>query len=146
MRQVHGFLLHVVEQTPRCRHQNVDVAMQLLDLRVDVDAAKHHHGLQRQIFTVFAHALLHLGGEFARRGEYQRTDICLARDRFFGHQALQQRQCEAGRLAGAGLCAAHQVAALQNNGNGLRLNRRGFGVTALGNGADEFGGQAEGCK
>lgn len=62
------------------------------------------------------------------------------------HQALQQRQGETGGLAGAGLRAAHQVAAFEHDGNGLRLDRRGFGITALGNGADEFGGQAERCK
>ena len=62
------------------------------------------------------------------------------------HQALQDRQRKTGGLAGAGLRAAHQVAALQNDGNGLRLDRRGFGITALGNGANEFFGQAERCK
>ncbi len=60
-----------------------------------------------------------------------------------GGQALQQRQREAGGLAGAGLGAGKHVAALEDDGNGLRLYRRGFGVALLGDDAGEFGRQAE---
>ena len=50
---------------------------------------------------------------------------------FFHGQALQNRQRKRGRLAGAGLRATHQVAPFKNNGNRLRLNRRGRVVTLL---------------
>ena len=43
-------------------------------------------------------------------------------------QALQDRQHEAGGLAGAGLRAGEQVAAVQHGGNRLQLDRRGDGV------------------
>ena len=145
VRQVHCLLLQVVEQTSRCRHQDIHAAMQLFDLRIDVDAAEHHHGFERQIFAVFAHALFHLGSEFARGREHQRADVSLACD-WLGHETLQQRQCKTSGLAGAGLRTTHQVAALQNDGDSLRLNRCGFGITALGNGTDDFFGQAERFK
>jgi hypothetical protein len=40
-------------------------------------------------------------------------------------ELLQNRQREAGGLAGAGLGAAHDVETLKDGGNGLHLNRRG---------------------
>jgi hypothetical protein len=59
---------------------------------------------------------------------------------------VQQRQREAGRLAGAGLCGAQQVAARQDDGNGLRLDGRGFGVALLGDAAQQLGQQPEAFK
>src|SRR5450759_78465 len=47
-------------------------------------------------------------------------------------QPLQERQGKARGLAGAGLGAAHDIAALQDYRNGLRLDRSGFGVAFLG--------------
>jgi hypothetical protein len=56
---------------------------------------------------------------------------------------LKNRQHEAGGLAGAGLRGAEQVAACQNDGNGLRLDRGGNGVALLGDSAEQLGRQAE---
>ena len=44
---------------------------------------------------------------------------------------LQHRQREAGRLAGARLGAGEHVAALRDDGDDARLNRRGLGVALL---------------
>ena len=145
VRQVHRLLAHMVQQASRCGHQDVHAAVQLADLRIDADAAEHHHGLERQVFAVLAHAFFHLRGELARGHQHQRADVRLALGRG-GREALQDGQREAGGLAGAGLGAGQQVAALQHDRYGLRLDRRGFGITALGNGADDSFGQAERCK
>jgi hypothetical protein len=85
---------------------------------------------QRQVLAVGAHAFLDLGGEFARRREDQRADHALARILLragMGQQALQDRQREAGGLAGAGLGAGEQVAALQSTA-GMACNWIGVGV------------------
>jgi hypothetical protein len=50
---------------------------------------------------------------------------------------MQQRQREAGGLAGAGLCTGKQVTALEDRGDGLALNRGGLCVAEFGHG--EFG-------
>jgi hypothetical protein len=56
---------------------------------------------------------------------------------------LQDRQHEAGGLAGAGLRGAEQVAACQNDGDGLRLDGGGNGVALLGDSAEQLGREAE---
>jgi len=58
-------------------------------------------------------------------------------------QALQQRQGEAGGLAGAGLGGAEQVATREYEGDGLRLDGGGFGVALLRNRAQQLGNQPE---
>ena len=89
--------------------------------------------LQRQVFAVGAHTLLHLGGQFARRRQDQRAyrapSRCTA-GRVL--EPLQQRQGETGGLAGAGLRTGQDIAALENHGDGLRLHRGGFAVALFG--------------
>lgn len=58
-------------------------------------------------------------------------------------EPLQQRQREARSLARAGLGRAEQVASLEHNRNGLRLDRGGGGVTLLGDSAKQLDRQAE---
>ncbi len=140
MRQVDGALADVVQQAARRGHDDIDAALERIDLRVDADTAEHHHRLQRQVLAVGAHALFHLSGEFARGRKHQGADrIAHAMRRVHlvglrGGQAVQQRQREAGGLAGAGLCTGEQVTALEDGGDGLALNRGGFCVAEFGNG------------
>jgi len=61
-------------------------------------------------------------------------------------EPLQDGQGEARRLAGAGLGGAQKVAPGKDDGDGLRLDGGGFGVTLLGNSAEQLGRQAEICK
>ena len=63
-----------------------------------------------------------------------------------GRQAVQDRQGEAGGLAGAGLGAGQQVAAGQHGRNRLGLDRGGDGVAVFGDGANDGFGQAEFSK
>jgi hypothetical protein len=58
-------------------------------------------------------------------------------------EPLQQRQGETGGLAGAGLRRAEQIAPGEHDRNGLRLDGGGFGVTLLGDSAEQLGRQAE---
>jgi len=60
-----------------------------------------------------------------------------------GRQALQQREREARGLAGTGLRGAEKVASGEDDGDGLRLDGGGFGVTLLRNGAQQLGQQPE---
>jgi hypothetical protein len=61
----------------------------------------------------------------------------------FSREQLQHRQREAGGLAGAGLRGAEQIAPGENYGNGLRLDGGGYGVTLLGNCAEQLGRKPE---
>jgi hypothetical protein len=127
----------VVQQAARRGDQDVDAVLELLDLRVDADAAEDHGRVELGVLAVHAHAFLDLGRQFAGRGQDQGADGAwrfvagqLAADGV-GRQAVQQRQGEAGRLAGAGLCAGQQVAAVQDGRDGLLLDR-GRGVAGFG--------------
>jgi len=56
---------------------------------------------------------------------------------------LQYRQHEGGGLAGAGLRRAEQIATCEDYGNGLRLDGGGYGVTLLGDCAEQLGRKPE---
>ena len=58
-------------------------------------------------------------------------------------EALQHRQHERGRLAGARLGAGHEVAAGEDERDGLGLDRGGFGVALVGDGVEQLGREPE---
>src|SRR6185369_9778993 len=60
-----------------------------------------------------------------------------------GGKVLQHGQREGRRLAGAGLGDAENVTALQQRGNGARLDRRGHGVLGGVEGTQQRLGEAE---
>jgi hypothetical protein len=59
---------------------------------------------------------------------------------------LQQGQRESGRLAGAGLRGAEEIASGEDDGNGLGLDGGGFGVALLRDCAKQLGQQPEAFK
>jgi hypothetical protein len=61
-------------------------------------------------------------------------------------QELKQRQGKPGRLAGARLRGGQQILAGENDGNGLRLDGGGGGVTLLGDSTEQLGRQAKGIE
>ena len=63
-----------------------------------------------------------------------------------GPEALEDGEDEGGRLAGPGLGRAHDVATLEDERDRLDLDGRGRGEALVGNGAEEFGRQAERIK
>ena len=61
-------------------------------------------------------------------------------------EALQDRQHEGGRFAGAGLCGPNQVAPGEGERDGLQLNGGGLLVAFLGYRTQQLGREPEGCK
>ncbi|EWS52902.1 hypothetical protein X551_04306 [Methylibium sp. T29] len=144
--QVQRALLVVVEQAAGRGHQDVDAALEAVDLRLHTDAAEHHHRAELGVLAVDAHAFLHLRRQFAGRREDQRPHRALAAsvlDGRPGHQAVQHRQHEAGGLAGAGLGAGEQVAAQHDGRNGLFLDRRGRLVAGVDDGLQQGLGEPQ---
>ncbi len=124
--QVDRALADVVEQPARRGHEDLDAGLQVLGLRLDRHAAVDHRVAQRHVPAVGAEAVEDLDGQLARRRDDQRAHRMARRREArvgVGAQALEHRQRESGGLAGAGLGAAHQVAALEHQRNGLVLDR-----------------------
>ena len=118
-------LLLQVEQTPGCGNQYIHAALDAVDLRVHAHTAKHHGRVDIQIFTVIAHRLFDLSGQFTGGCEYQRTNALAAKFALGGcalAQAMQHGQGERSRLAGAGLCPGQKVMPFKHGGDCLRLN------------------------
>jgi hypothetical protein len=61
----------------------------------------------------------------------------------FPREQLQHRQRESGRLAGAGLRRAEQIAPGEYYGDGLRLDGGGLGVALLGDSFEQLGRKTE---
>src|SRR5256885_15318515 len=64
----------------------------------------------------------------------------------FRAQDLQQRQREAGGLAGAGLRGAEKVSSCEDDGDGLRLDGGGRGIALVRDSAEQFGLEPERIK
>ena len=86
---------------------------------------------------------MNLHRELPRRREDQGARRARAAMRVGADQGVEQRQGERPGLAGAGLGDAQHVAALEQIGNRLRLDRRGRGVAAFGQGFQKRLGEAE---
>ena len=144
--QIQHALLHQIQQAARRGHQNVDALFQFGDLRVHAHATEYHGGAQLQVFAINTHGLFHLGGQFAGGGEHQCTDAGTAKFvlRAAAHgEAVQHGQGKGCCLAGTGLGAAQQVVSLQDQGNGLGLDRGGSFVTLLAHGFNDGRGQVQ---
>ncbi len=84
--------------------------------------------------------------EFARRREDQRAHAVRARNRAVLREALQQRQSERGGFAGSGLREAQHIAAFEDRGDCLRLDRCRVGVVLGGKRAQKRLAHAERLK
>ncbi|CFD97154.1 Uncharacterised protein [Bordetella pertussis] len=142
--EVDRFLAGMVEQAAGRGHQDVERLFQGADLRIDVDAAEHHHGAQAGVLAVGLHRFGHLGGELAGGGEDQAARAArLARGGLGLHQPVQDGQGEPRGLAGAGLRGGQQVAALQHQRDGLRLDGGGRRIAGIGDRTQQGIGQPE---
>ena len=147
--KIDRLLLHVIKQASRCCNHDFGAGAQGFYLRIDIDAAEHHGRAQVQVFCVVADVVLDLSGEFTRRCQYQSTDGVAGRGgagTLLRRQQLQNRQCEAGGLAGAGLGATHHVMAREYRWNGLQLDGSRLGVTLVGDCVQQLGHQPERLK
>ena len=83
------------------------------------------------VAAVGLEAVVDLPGELARRGEDEDAAVFRPGRTAVAEQPLDDRQREGGRLAGAGLGAAEEVAAGEDVRNRLPLNRRRLGVALV---------------
>ena len=144
--ELYRFLLNVIQQASRCRDDDLDPLTQLVGLGAHVHAAIDADRAQRYVLAIGLNRLVHLHRQFAGRCENQRAHRVAGRARGgtrMARQSLDQRQREAGGLAGAGLRAAHDVEALQDDRDGLLLDRGRGGVTGFCNGTLQLGNQPE---
>ena len=141
--QIADARVEMIDQAPRRRHQHVEPARQRADLRAVRHAAEDDGDVERQAGREVAEALRDLAGEFARRGEHENARPAARRGPLVGDEAVEDRQREGRRLAGAGLGDADQVASVHQDGNGLSLNGGRLGVAHLGQRGHERRGKAE---
>ena len=97
------------------------------------------------MLAVDADALLDLERELTGRGEDEGTDSAPGAARSVAGlaEALEHRQHEGGRLAGAGLGAGHEVAAVEDERDGLGLDGGGLGVALSATARRQLGRQPE---
>ena len=93
--------------------------------------------------AVSAEAIEYLARQLAGRAQHQHAAGLALRPPPICEQMMQDRHRERCGFAGAGLRNPDHVAARQNGGNGLRLNRRGRGVFLFGERARDRFGKAE---
>ena len=142
--QVQHALPQQVQQAPGRGDQDIDALLDAADLRAHADAAENYRARELQELAVGLHRLFHLRGQFARGGQYQRTDAGAAEFvlRAAGHaEFVQYRQHKGGGLAGAGLRPPEQVVPVEYHRNGLGLDCGGGFVTLLAHGLDNGRGQ-----
>jgi len=137
--QVDRALLGMIEQPSRGCDDEIDAAAQPIDLRVDAHAAEDHGAAHAQMPAVGFDRFGHLGGQFARRHQHQRP----RRPRRVARETVQNGQYEGGGLAGAGLGGGEHVAPLEDQRDGLRLDRCGFGIAGVAQGAQQLRREAE---
>ncbi len=118
-------LLDKVEKPPRRGDENVDAAGQRLDLASLSDAAENDGVTQAQMPAVGGKAFADLDRELARRRKDERAHRAW-RGRLRLAELLQNGQREGGRLAGAGLGDAEQIAPFKEKRNGAGLDGCGI--------------------
>ncbi len=136
-------LLDEVEEPSRRRDQDVDAALQRSGLRALRNAAEDDRDVEPEPRAVGAEALRDLARKLTRRGEHEHARSARNARRVRGGEALEDRKREGRRLAGAGLRDAAKVAAGEDRGDCLRLDRGRDAVAFIGDGAKNGFAQGE---
>ena len=98
---------------------HVDASLEGMDLGAEIRASVDRQHIQMGMSCgIGLEGISHLHGQLTGRGQHQHPRVMAA-----AFQALQQRQCECGGLARAGLGLSHQIAAQHQFGEGCLLNR-----------------------
>ncbi len=113
-RQGERFTVDEVEQAPGCRHQDVDTRREPPLLCPNRDAAEYDRSGERQLAPIGAEALGDLASQFSRRAEHERSAAAGHSPCRCAGEALENRQCESGCLAGPGLGDAAEIAAAEH--------------------------------
>jgi hypothetical protein len=144
--QVQRLLLHVVQQAAGGGDQHVEAGLDGAFLRAVFHAAEDDCDLEAEVTAIGLEAFGDLAGQFAgRRQDEDAGGARLGRDAV-GGEAVQDRQGEGRRLAGAGLGDAQKVLAGHDVRNGLGLDRGGGGVAFGGQRLQQGRIQAEGVE
>ena len=134
---------HEVEQASGRGDEHVDAVLHRAHLRAHGHAADHQGGPGADMAAVSAEAIEYLPGQLACRAQHQYTAGLALRAPPICEEMMQDRHRECRGLAGASLRNPDHVAARQNNGNGLRLDRRGRSVFFFSERACDRFGKAE---
>ncbi|KAF5049970.1 hypothetical protein DSECCO2_434260 [anaerobic digester metagenome] len=127
--QVDETAVQQVEQASRTGHQDAGLGGRL-DLGRLAHPAEDRGATDARLLAQGDERLVNLQGQFAGRGQNENAHRAALRDRSLDH-ALQQRQGEGRRLAGAGLGQAEDILAVEDRGDGLNLNGSGGNVAAV---------------
>ena len=133
--------LEMIHEAARRGDDDIGAAVDLQGLRLEGDAADEQRHVQVMQLAQRLEGLAHLVGQFAGGLEDEGARHAGAGAALF--QKRQHGQHEGGGLAGARLCEAHHVAALQGRGDGFGLDRRRGGVTRGGDRFEGSGAQSE---
>jgi hypothetical protein len=126
----------VVEEPPRCCHDDLGAAAQRALLHAHLDAAHHGHRRQPDVVAERQRLLVDLQRQLARLRENEGAQLAACPPAV---EALQDRQEECRRLAGAGGRAADQIAARKDHWDRFRLDRRRVGVPHVADGLRQRG-------
>jgi len=118
-RQTKRFSVDKVEQAPGRRHHDVDTRREPPLLGANRDAAEHDRSGERQLAPIGAEALRDLAGQLSRRAEHERSAGAGCSPCRCAEEAMENRQCESGCLAGPGLGDAAKIAAMEHLWDGL---------------------------
>ena len=139
--------MHEIEQAARRRDKHFDAMRDAAYLPVDRHAANGEFDRERShVPAIGAEAVGDLAGQFPCWGQYQHAARLAFRAHALGVEVVQDRQREGRGLAGAGLRNADDIAAGENDRNGLCLNRGGGGVVLFDKGAKDRLCEAEVVK
>ena len=135
----------VVEQAAGRGDHHVHALAQRALLRVAGDAAEDARSVRWvRCRPESSNDCADLRRQFTRRRQHEQPRCArTSRAGLRFAQPLQNRQRERGGLAGAGLGARQQVAALEDGGNGALLDGRRLDVAQFLHGAQQFGREAE---
>ena len=142
--QQHLAALEMVEQAARRGDQHVDALLERALLVVEAHAADQQRHAELVVLAVDVEVLGHLGGQFTRRLQDQRARHAHLATAF--GQDVDHREDEGGGLAGARLGASEDIAAHQDDGDGLFLDRGGRRVALFGNRLQYGGAQPQTLK
>src|SRR5688572_24015749 len=112
MLQVNQILLHKIEQTPGCSHQNINASSQCLNLCALWYTTKDAQMRQPGKFTICFKTFLYLNGQFAGWTQYQGFNARLCFQLFFLVKQLQYGNGKCGCFAGACLRTTQYIFSL----------------------------------
>ena len=139
-------LIDEVKQSPWRGHNNVYAAFERSHLFALLHATKNDGVMNRQVLGIILNALANLSGQLSRWTQNERAnDLSLVWSALLV-EAVKHRQRKSGRFSCACLGNAKDVSALDDMGNGLRLNGGGGLVTKRFEGPHEGFAQTERVK